>query len=300
MNPRQRFLVALSLTPADAPLIRYAGYLAKSGLGSHYHFVHVHTPAAATGAVTADTLREQMEAAVAAQFAPDEAAACTFQVVTGVRIDSLIDVAARQRSDVILLGHRKARSGRRSLAQRLAMVAPCSVWLLPEDAAGTVNNVLAPVDLSDHSADALQVACAISQATEASTLRALHVFFDPSTLRYDETVQELRAHEAGGFERFLQNASGDCGANLEHLLVESADPAKAILRIAAQSGCDLIVMSTRGRSRAASILLGSVTAQVLAESPVAVLAVKHFGAMMGLFQSLRESHFWTRENPKSN
>jgi SulP family sulfate permease len=72
------------------------------------------------------------------------------------------------------------------------------------------------------------------------------------------------------------------------------------VRVAAQHEADLIVMSTRGRSRAASILLGSVATQVMIEAPVALLAVKHYGAMMNLFQALQQSQFWARRNPKTN
>lgn len=36
------------------------------------------------------------------------------------------------------------------------------------------------------------------------------------------------------------------------------------------------------------------------QSPVAVLAVKHFGSMLNLFQVLRENQFWTSRGPKTN
>lgn len=63
---------------------------------------------------------------------------------------------------------------------------------------------------------------------------------------------------------------------------------------------DLIVVNTPGRSNAASIPLGSVASQVLIESPVAILAVNHFGSMLNPFQVLRENQFWTKSGPKTN
>lgn len=299
MNPRQRFLVALSLTDADASLLQYAALLAKLGLGSHYHFVHVQTSGGTAKTATTADLQMQLDAKVAAHFAECSAPICTTQVVTGVRVDSLIDVATRERCDAILLGHRRARSGRRALAQRLAMIAPSSVWLVPEGSPARLQQILAPVDLSEHSADSLSVAASIAKAAPSATLRAMHVYFNESILQYDETAQDLRKHEEGGFEQFLAQANTH-DVVVEPLLLEAADPAKAILRVAEESHADLIVMSTRGRSVAASILLGSVTGQVLAQSPSPVLAVKHFGAMMGLFQTLRDSHFWQKKNPKMN
>ena len=49
--------------------------------------------------------------------------------------------------------------------------------------------------------------------------------------------------------------------------------AGTIIRMAQESDCDIIAMSTRGRSVLASGLLGSVTYRVMHESPVPVLAI---------------------------
>jgi nucleotide-binding universal stress UspA family protein len=81
---------------------------------------------------------------------------------------------------------------------------------------------------------------------------------------------------------------------------ESSNVTRAVLRIVDERKCDLIVMSTRGRSSAASILLGSETAQTLMESRVPVLAVKHRGAFMNLFQVLSSSEVWLKSGPKTN
>ena len=45
-------------------------------------------------------------------------------------------------------------------------------------------------------------------------------------------------------------------------------------------------MGTRGRSRSAAILLGSVTEETIIETGLPLLAVKHFGARMGVLQAL--------------
>src|SRR6185369_999220 len=110
----------------------------------------------------------------------------TFHVARGVRLDQLLGLAAKHERDLIVLGHRKQRSGRRSLARRLAMLAPSSVWLVPQDSLTQIRSILVPTDFSSHSADSLSVAAAIARAVGLSECRAAHVFFDPSTVRYDE------------------------------------------------------------------------------------------------------------------
>lgn len=48
---------------------------------------------------------------------------------------------------------------------------------------------------------------------------------------------------------------------------------ETIIRVAQKTGCDLIAMSTRGRSVLTSGLLGSVTYRVIHESPIPVLSI---------------------------
>ena len=75
---------------------------------------------------------------------------------------------------------------------------------------------------------------------------------------------------------------------------EAANVAHAINRVAAQRGCDLVVMATRGRSRSAAILLGSVTEETIVETRVPLLVVKHYGAQLGLLQALLDKGFRSR------
>ena len=57
-----------------------------------------------------------------------------------------------------------------------------------------------------------------------------------------------------------------------HILV--GDPAETIVRFAKETGCDEILMGTRGHGAAANILLGSVATKVMHMSDVPVTLVK--------------------------
>ena len=304
MNRNQRFLVALSGTEHDADLLEYAGSLARQKIGREYRFVHVDVAsrdiAPSQGVPASDALAPRLERMIDERFGvPPQGVLMSSHVLAGERVDALLEFATRSRSDVILLGHRGDRSGQRSLARRLAMIAPASVWLVPEGAPQTTKTILAPVDFSEHSVDSLEVATSMAAMTRARRCLALHVYFDPSTVRYPEHVAAVRAREEEAFGEFLAGVDTH-SIPIDKRIEEGPFPSRTILRVAQDEAVDLIVMNTRGRSRAAAVLLGSVTTQVMVESPVAVLAVKHFGAAMGLFQALKDSHFWQRPIPKSN
>jgi hypothetical protein len=58
-------------------------------------------------------------------------------------------------------------------------------------------------------------------------------------------------------------------------------------------------MNTRGRSRAASVLLGSTTSETMADTAVPLLAVKHHGSRMRLLEALLNHRVWERKGPKT-
>lgn len=64
------------------------------------------------------------------------------------------------------------------------------------------------------------------------------------------------------------------GVEVDTVYTENALPAEAIIETAKARDCSLIVMSSHGRRGLGRLVLGSVTAEVLAHSPVPVLVVR--------------------------
>jgi nucleotide-binding universal stress UspA family protein len=139
----------------------------------------------------------------------------------------------------------------------------------------------------------------IARSCGIEVIRAVHVFFDPSTVRYDEHVQEIRGQEETAFERFIEPIDRQ-GVDVAPVFIEGTRTSRDILSLADRSGTNLIVMSTRGRSRAASVLLGSVTSDAMANTKVPLLAVKHFGGRMTLREALINHRIWDQPSPKMN
>lgn len=289
-----RVAVPLSLTPEDAHLLDYAEYLSRLGVVRDLHFVHVATP---RDAQAPEAMREE----VGRRFAGAEhRGRISFEAREGAsRLDELVKFTLEVGADLILLGHRKSRSGNRSLATRLALITHCSVWMAPEGSAAAISKVLSPIDFSDRSADALGQAVAIARAAKVSSLTALHVYFDPSVLRYEEHDAIVRGEEEAHFRQFVAKIDTD-GVAVESRFVESSHAADAVLRVAAAEGADLIVLGTRGRSQAATILLGSVASEVIRRSTIPVLAIKHFGDRMTIKDVLLSGQFWRAPDIKAN
>lgn len=300
MQRFQHLMVGLTREESDAGLLRYAAMVSRLGTAREVRFVHV-LPTAADPAkgMDHDHAVAQLKSEVATHFlnVPENVDAY-FDVLKGPLLDRLLRFAAEQEDDVVFVSCDRGESSRRSLARRLAMNAPCSVWMVPDDSPPQIRRILVPIDFSEHAADALQVATSLAKLLGHTECLALHVYFNEATVTYEEYDQVLRGQEAQAFQSFI--APLDChGVHVKPLFVEAANVAGAILRVADEQAVDLIVLPCRGRSRSAAILLGSVAEATIIESRVPMLVVKHFGARLGLLQVLLDRRFQRRTGPRA-
>jgi nucleotide-binding universal stress UspA family protein len=293
MHRFRRLAVGLARNESDLPLIRYAAMICRLGTVEEVRFLHVLSRASGPQPMAVDHAGVQQELlrTVGEQFTPAPPSVRVMcDVVDGPLTDQLLAYTAQQQVDLLLVGHRRGHSGRRALARRLAMKAPCSVWMAPQDSPPALSKILVPIDFSEHAADTMLVACSMARLTGASHCLALHVYFNEAVVTYEGYDAVLRGQEEEAWRKFI--APIDCqGVTVTPIFEENSQVASTIRRIAGQEGADLIVMGTRGRSRSASILLGSVTEDMIIDAQVPLLAVKHFGARMSVLQALLDPRF---------
>ena len=86
--------------------------------------------------------------------------------------------------------------------------------------------------------------------------------FSEMTGRFLEAVAryaELRKEQATSAMDRAANAAKEAGVSCMTIQVENGQPHQAIIAAAEDKGCDLIVMSSHGRSGISMLLIGSVT-----------------------------------------
>ena len=138
--------------------------------------------------------------------------------------------------------------------------------------------ILVPTDLSEPAAHALRYASALGQRFGAHllviyadpfvppvdfTASAAGVFELSRDVMMDTAREELQRHAE-------QNISADVPFDLRVLVGEPLDSILAQLR---ESGANLVVMGTHGRTGVRRLLFGSVTEAILRVAPVPVIAV---------------------------
>ena len=293
MHRYQNLTVGLARTAADAGLIRYAAMVARLGTVTKVSFVHVLPNAVdPLSAPNHDGALAELQAEVQLHFTDvPQTAQVSYDVLQGPLVDQLLAYVAGKQVDLLLVGHKIETPGRKALARRLAMKAPCSVWMVPENFPPALTRILVPIDFSEHAADSMRVATSMARLSGHAECLALHVYLNEADITYEEYVQVLRGEEEQAYQKFI--APINCqGVKITPLIEPGVNVGHVISRTAEQQGVDLIVMATRGRSSSAAILLGSVTEQMIMETRVPLVAVKHFGAQMGVLEVLLNRRFW--------
>jgi nucleotide-binding universal stress UspA family protein len=136
-------------------------------------------------------------------------------------------------------------------------------------------HILIPTDgseLAEHGV-AHGLALAKSLGAKVSVVFVLEPFSELRG-RFLEAVAryaELRKEQATSVLDRTADAAKAAGVPFETIQVENEQPHQAIIAAAKDKGCDLIVMSSHGRSGLSMLLIGSVTNKVLAHAKTPVL-----------------------------
>lgn len=297
----ERITVALRRSESDNLLLRYARLISDSSDGrTQFFFVHVLGSPEITSASSAIPMSHSRAKAEVCQsverYFRDTAGSC--HILNGIRVDRLLEFAAESQSDAVLMGHRHHNDSRRSLSRRLAMKAPCSIWMVPDGSHAAINGVLAAIDFSGPSAYALSIATSIARQRGLSECLALHVYFSQvDTMGKEFDHAAILREKEQMFRQFIAPLDLH-GVQIKPRFEEHPNVSDAVDRIAREELADLVVMGTRGRSRSAAILLGSESEQTLRETTRPLLVVKQRGERIGLLQVLLDRDFVNHETPK--
>jgi universal stress protein E len=202
-------------------------------------------------------------------------------VVTGDPFDGILRAAAEVSADLIVMGsHRKQFLldifvG--TTIERVIRRGAFPVLMVNNEAQRKYENVVAPVDMSDTSANAMRVALStgLMSAERATILHAFlpmtkgKMFMDQASI--DSYVKSERQRALDELATFL--VANDLTQGRWSLRVEEGAPMEIISRAVSEMRPDLLVMGTHGRSAVLKALIGSVTEEALRSLSVDILAV---------------------------
>jgi nucleotide-binding universal stress UspA family protein len=142
-------------------------------------------------------------------------------------------------------------------------------------------HILVPTDGSELSNQAIEYAATLAKAVNAKltvlTVSTPYYGFIVEPRVSSARIEDYQKEAAKLAVQYLDVAKDIVAAaklpcNVMH--VQSAQPYQAIIDVAKDQGCDLIVMASHGRRGVAAIVLGSETVKVLTHSTIPVLVVR--------------------------
>ena len=141
-----------------------------------------------------------------------------------------------------------------------------------------LTKIIAPTDLSKLSRAAVRYAMDMA-LTQGAELLVYHVISeDGDWFDRDDALNPANALVPKQKQRLAEFVKENCAefsAKVKHReIVEVGVPYKEIVRKAEEEKADLIVMSTHGRTGLEQMMLGSVTAKVVARANCPVLSIR--------------------------
>jgi nucleotide-binding universal stress UspA family protein len=239
---------------------------------------------------------ERVRSEIAARFGEARGANIDVKVVVeeGRPVDCILECAAATGSDVIVLGTHGLSGFQRlvlgSVTEKVLRRASCPVLTVPprSHAASHVpfRHVLCPVDFSEASLAALAFASSLAD-TSGAALTLMHVISWPWDEPPAPSLVELGTDQAAALLEFRRYCEVTAAARLQALAPGSSRGPQLpearichgkahaeIVRVAAETQSDLIVMGVAGRRPLDLALLGSTTNQVVRQAPCPVLTVR--------------------------
>ncbi|MFQ5448750.1 MAG: universal stress protein [Saprospiraceae bacterium] len=206
------------------------------------------------------------------------------QIREGNPLEELLDAAEGLNSGLVVIGQKTGSGHHGITAKNFVRQVWSNALLVPEQAQTSLTNILIPVDFSVNSAEALHEAMSLNAAlAKKASITLLHTCEMPanfSTYRFNGTkVQQLILEERQmAMQQFVKEhlpKSLRETIKLEVTTHRKQGVARHLVTYAKHHHHDLIVMGVKGHSKAALLLMGSVTEKLLSlVTETAVLIVK--------------------------
>ena len=141
-----------------------------------------------------------------------------------------------------------------------------------------LSKIIAPTDLSNLSQSALRYAMQLALEQGAEVIVYNVISEDGEWFDKNDELNPVKALVPQQRQRLAEFVKESCAEFLDQLkvkeVVEVGVPYRDIVRKAADENADLIVMSTHGRTGLEQVMLGSVTAKVVARAACPVLSLR--------------------------
>lgn len=302
MNSFKRILVGLDLTEMDKTLIQYTSMLTAVLDVDAIYFMHIAPSLELPDDIVQkypdllapldESLEKGIRNRVDQYFENDRSVDYQILVKEGNAADQILRWSGIKEIDLILMGRKRTLKGSGILPGKLAKIAHCSLFMVPEFSVPKISKIMVPVDFSKKSAMALAVGMDIrgvfgAELVIQNTYR-VPVGYHASGKTYEEFANIMKGHAEENAKAFLsKNGVSPAQVQLTFSLDDENEPADKIYQKAQALKADLVVIASRGRTGIASVLLGSVADKMCQnDTDIPLLIIKDKNENMGVLEAL--------------
>lgn len=209
---------------------------------------------------------------------------CRPAVTTGAAHDAILKMAHAASSDLIVMGSHRKQLLRDvfvgTTIERVVREGPFPVLMVNTEAALPYHTLLAALDMSEASAQALRAAQKLGFLKDVRRI-VVHAFYamaksklalaDVPSERIAAYVEEERSRADAELKSFIEGLEIEVGAWSPY--VEEGDAVPVISQAIDAVRPDILLIGTHGRTGLSKLFLGSVAEQLLRSLEVDILAV---------------------------
>ena len=170
-----------------------------------------------------------------------------------------------------------------STADKVLRTLSCPLLIVKQEPEASYRRVLVPVDFSESSHRAVEMALTIAPHANIIILHAFEVPFEGRLDFSDERIHTFRTEVKTRISAKMQKLLSDFDASGRSLaaVIEPGPAADTVIKKAEEIHADLIVVGKHGKSGWESMLLGSVARRVIQETVCDVLVVEQADTAAG-------------------
>ncbi|WP_020526109.1 universal stress protein [Flexithrix dorotheae] len=295
-------LITMDLSEMDEVMMEFASFVNKAVDLDKIYFLHVAKELDLPEELVAqypdlikpldESIEEKIEGMLDEYFSEEEKSKIEILVKEGKPDKVILQLAKELDIEIVVLGLKTGLEGAGLVSNKVARLAPCTVVFVPE-VLPNLSRIVVPIDFSANSKLALEFAAFMAKKHDNARIICQNVYTVPSGYSrlgksYEEFAEIMKENAEKMFENFKRTLDiGNVEVTCEFTLGKPNKISEQIYNFAVRRKAGAIAVGSKGRTAAASILLGSTAEKLLNYNrQLPLILVKEKTKNMGFLDAL--------------
>ena len=279
MEEIKRVLVAVDLTEMDESLVRYIAHLSNQITLDKVYFINVMKSMEIPDKIVEkypnlaapmdEATKKEIQYTIDAEAGNQLKADYEIKITDGDPTDKILKWARIKEVDLIVVGRKSGLEGQGIVSSKIVNLSPTSVIFVPEVLPEMLQRLLVPIDFSSASKLSVEFALFIAKNIAELKITFLNIYHVPSGYHmsgksYEEFAEIMEHNARESFHEFIASCeTSHAKYDVDFILDTKNDVAKMIYQYALKSKSTAIAVGSKGRTQAASVLLGSISEKLI-------------------------------------